>query len=404
MPYPIAPHLGRGAAAALALALVVGLVSACEPMADSLDFTREEVPIFQAEKLVDPGDPGATPALRTMAWNIKDGGGRRPFWFECWGDKVQTTRAEVDQNMAGIYAMINEADPDILVVEEIEVNSKRSAYFDMVQGILDHTKLNFGVYAETWNSRWVAADGLGRMALGNAIFSRYPITKAERIRQVDRTDQDPLTEMFYIKRAIGRVEISLRALNGDDASAKRVVAMVVHTEAYDNDGTKQKQIKQIHELMKAETLPTMVGGDFNELPPTATKLKGFPDERETAVCSADFAQPPYTPEVMQPFYDDFQPWVTLKDYGTSTAQQAKYYTHSVLGPDDKNEKGEAGDWNRTIDYLFINGGGQWRPGSGTVFQHKAHAFKDRDGADQVLKIDPLLLSDHAPVFGIWEVK
>ncbi len=384
------------------LTLVASGVCGCEWIADPQDFTREEVVVFKAKTVEDPGDPGATPALRVMAWNVKYGAARLPFWFDCWGDKVQMTRAEVDANMARIYAHINEVDPDILMVEEIEVNSKRSAYFDMVQGILDHTKLNFGAYIETWDSRWVAADGLGRMNLGNAIFSRYPISKAERIRQVDRTDQDPLTSAFYIKRAIGRAEIELRSLTA--TGGKKVLALVVHTEAYDNDGTKQKQITQIHELVTGETLPFVLGGDFNELPPTATRKIGFPDERETAVCSADFAQPPYTPEVMQPFYDDLVPWVSLADYGTTEAAQSRYFTHTVLGPDETNEHGEPGDWNRTLDYLFVDANSVWRAGTGDVLQRSGQEILDRAGATKKLVENPMELSDHAPVFGVWEVK
>ena len=50
-----------------------------------------------------------------------------------------------------------------MMAEEIEVNSRRSAYYNMVQGILDNTKLNYGAYMQTWKSRYIAAEGLGRM-------------------------------------------------------------------------------------------------------------------------------------------------------------------------------------------------------------------------------------------------
>jgi endonuclease/exonuclease/phosphatase family metal-dependent hydrolase len=233
--------------------------------------------------------------------------------------------------------------------------------------------------------------------LGNAIFSKYPITKAERIRQVDRTDQDALTAMFYIKRAVGRAEIEIR-------KGEKVVAMVVHTEAYDNDGTKQKQIKQIHELALKETLPLVLGGDFNELPPSAAKVVGFMDEREKAVCSDDFIQPPYTPAVMQPFYDDLLPHIDLSRYGASENEQKRYYTHSVLGPDDSNDKGEKGFWNRTLDYLFLSKGSSWVVGSTDVAQQQGQRLGGEKGLGPVLTQDYLRLSDHAPVTGLWEVK
>ena len=85
--------------------------------------------------------------------------------------------------------MIQEADPDILLLQEIELHSRRSAYYDMIQGVLDQTELNYGAYYETWHSRYIPSEGLGRMSLGNAIFSKYPITDSAKIAQVDRGDQ-----------------------------------------------------------------------------------------------------------------------------------------------------------------------------------------------------------------------
>lgn len=376
----------------------LGLATAgCEPLADPQDFDRQEVLVYKRSSVTPPKDPGKPARLRVVAWNVKYGAARIPFWFDCWGDKVEMSPAEVDGNMANLYAAIRELDPDVLMTEEIEVGSKRSAYVDMVRGVLENTDLNYAAYYETWNSQYIASEGVGRINLGNAIFSKYPITKAERIRQVDRTDQDPLTAMFYIKRAVGRAEIEVRP-------GEKVVAMVVHTEAYDNDGTKQKQIRQVHELAKKETLPLVVGGDFNELPPNAAKVVGFMDEREKAVCSEDFIQPPYTPAVMQPFYDDFVPHIELSRYGDSEKQQRRFYTHSVLGPDEVNDQGEKGFWNRTLDYLFVSKGSSWVAGSTDVAQQQGQRLGGEQGLGPVLTQDYLRLSDHAPVTGLWEVK
>lgn len=272
--------------------------SACEPIAQSEDFTRAPVVVFERNVLKPAPEQGNPAQLRVVAWNIKYAAGRIPFWFDCFGDRVEMTSAEVESNMQGIYGLINEIKPDILMTEETEINSKRSAYFNMVRGILEHTDLNYAAYFETWNSRYIASEGLGRLNLGNAIFSRYPIEFAEKIRQDDRTAQNALTKTFYIHRAVGRAEIRIR-------KDKLVTAMVVHTEAYDNDGTKQKQIKQIFQLMQDEKNSFLLGGDFNELPLTAARKEAFPDERLRPVCDSDFKQPPYTPEVMKPFYDTF---------------------------------------------------------------------------------------------------
>jgi len=352
-------------------------------MADDMAFDREEVPVFTRSSIVAPTNPVPS-ELRVMAWNIKYGAGRIDFWFDYWGDRTQMTISEVEANMGNIYELLNEYNPDILMTEEIEVNSRRSAHYDMVQGILENTRLNYGAYIQTWDSRYVPSEGVGRTDLGNAIFSRYPITFAERIRQVDRTDQDAVTATFYIHRMIGRSIIDV----GDN---REIAAYVVHTEAYDQDGTKAKQIQQIHDEIKKETRPFVLGGDFNELPPTAVRLEDFPDELASAE-GTDFEQPPYTPQIMQKFYDDYLPWVTLERYGDTEEQQRAYYTHTVAGPGHVDENGKPQFWNRTLDYLFVTKADAWKVGTTDVLQENGRLG---------ITSNPLWLSDHAPVVGTW---
>lgn len=372
------------------------LVTGCEWVADPMNFTREEVPRFKAVT-EHPAPPDNPTALKVMAWNVKYGACRVDFWFDFWGDRVQLSQTEVDDCLSKVAALIREYDPDILITEEIEVGSKRSAYVDMVQYLLENTNLRYGTFAATWNTRYAPSEGLGRVNLGNAIHSRYPIVKAERIRQADRTDQDFLTNTFYLKRAIGRAEV-------DVGGGRTVAVYAVHTEAYDFDGTKQKQIQQIYDLLKAESLPWVAGGDWNELPPVCDekadagtaescegklRLSGFLDERASAK-GTEYEQPPYTPSVLKPYYDDFEPWIPLARYGVGEAAQQPFFTHTVLGPDGVNDEGVPGRWNRTLDYLFIRKGETWT--NTDVLQEPGRLG---------ITGDPSRLSDHAPVVGTW---
>lgn len=371
------------------------LLAGCEWAADPMNFVRDEAPRFKAQA-EHPAPPENPTRLKVMAWNVKYGACRIDFWFDFWGDRTQMSTTEVNDCLTKVAALIAEYDPDILMTEEIEVDSKRSAYVDQVRFILENTNLRYAMYGSTWDARYVPSEGVGRVNLGNAIFSRYPIIKAERIKQDDRTDQDPLTGTFYIKRAISRAEIDL----GD----RVVAAYAVHTEAYDFDGTKQKQIKQIFDVLKAEALPWVIGGDWNELPPVCNeaaeagaadscegklRLSGFLDERASAK-GTSYEQPPYTPSVMKPYFDEFTPSITLARYGVGDAAQQPYFTHTVLGPDSVNDEGVPGWWNRTLDYLFVRQGESWTD-------------TDILQAPGRLGIvgDPSRLSDHAPVVGTW---
>jgi endonuclease/exonuclease/phosphatase family metal-dependent hydrolase len=379
--------------------LVLLLSGGCEPFSDTLDFESTAAPVFRARDVIPP--PAETPeTLRVMAWNIKYGAGRIDFWFDYHGDRVHMARAEVATNLANLEAVIRAYDPDVLITEEIEVNSKRSAYVDMVQHILDNTDLNWGAYFQSWDSRWIPNEGLGRMDLGIAIFSRYPIREARRIKQKERSDQDALTSYFYIRRVLGRAVIDI----GD----RDVAVWGVHVEAYDTDGTKQAQIAQLFELLQNEALPWVMGGDLNELPPVCDErvpgdcdgklqLQDFNDEN--APEGDDYEQPPYTPSVLSPWFTSFTPWVPLERYGVGTEAQRPYFTHTTLRPDAVSARdGQPGFWNRTLDYLFVRPTDAWEPDSTGVMQRLGDGPVGRKAP-----LDPMWLSDHAPVYGTWRV-
>lgn len=358
-------------------------MAACEPLVTTWK-EREPLPVLQKQGATAP-TPGSPIRLKVMTWNVKYAAARVDFWFDFWGDRTQLTEAEVRAHLARIHALINEVKPDVLLVQEIDVNSRRSAYVDMVRSILDNTHLQYATYVPTWTSRYVPSEGVGRMDMGNAIFSTYPIVSAERIPQVDRTDQDPVTRTFYLHRGIGRAVLKV--------GQREVAVLVLHTEAYDRDGTKQKHLKQAEELMRAETLPFLIGGDFNSLPPTAARVSRFNDEHPSAF-GTEFEQPPYILSEMEPFFRDFRSAITLERIGTTEASQRRYYTHSVIGPDTVGSNGEPGFWTRTLDYLFVRPRDSWVEGTTDVLQQRG---------DSGLQSEPLLLSDHCPVVGTWEV-
>lgn len=365
------------------IAACAALSSGCEPPVDDFNFDREDAPIFSRSEIVAPAD-SAPSKLRVMTYNIKFGAARADFWFDYWGGEVQLDHEVVAGNMENIYGLVREYDPDILLVEEIEVNSRRSAYYDMVQGMLEGTRLNHAAYIQVWNSRFVPGEGTGRVDMGDAILSKYPITFAERIRQRDRTDLTGVILRFYVHHMIGHAVI-------DIGGGRSVAAYSVHTEAYDRDGTKSVQLRQIAETVKEESLPFVLGGDFNELPPNAVKTSDFPDENPGAA-GTEYALPPYAPELMQKFYDNLSPWITMDEYGSTEEEQSRYYSHSVVGPLGTDNQGDPGFWNRTLDYLFASKETGWEAGASDVLQEPG-----RRG----IKSDPLLLSDHAPVVGTW---
>ena len=341
----------------------------CDPFHTSFE-DNEDAVYYRAHTLSDAEESPSE--LLVMNWNIKFGGARIDFFFDCFGDRVLMSEDEVVENLKGLVRKIRQVDPDVLFLQEVDVNAKRSAFVDQLQWLLDHTDLNYGVYASQWKADFVPSDGLGAMDDGNAILSRWPLKDAHRIALPLRSDQDALTRYFYLQRNVlsARVELGDRELG----------LVAVHTDAYGSDGTKRKHIERFKDetdAFVADGLVVVGGGDLNTLPPGSDKLSDFPD---TVCTNEDFIADDYTAEQdwLKPLYAKYEPAIPLADY---QADNARYFSHTVDG---------RGFWNRKLDYLFTNAA--WQPGSGLVHQDKAHGG-----------METMPLSDHAPLSAILEL-
>jgi endonuclease/exonuclease/phosphatase family metal-dependent hydrolase len=350
--------------AIIRVSLAGSLLLACDPFHTGFDELQGAS--YYGSRTDKPAPDPEAP-LRVMNYNVKFGGGRIDFFFDCFGDRVLMTEREVLDNLGRLAEKINQYDPDVLVVQEVDVNSKRDAYVDQMQWLLDHTQLRYGVYASQWKADYVPSDGLGAIDSGNGILSKYPLSEAVRIALELRSEQSSIERYFYLKRNVlsARIEVPGKA-------ATYVVA--VHADAYSKDGTKRQHIDRfkaaLDELARGGN--TVIGvGDLNTLPPGTGQQFAFPD----SVCDdQEFVADDYRPEAdwLEPLYADYTPEVPLDVY---QADNASYFSHTV----DK-----AGFWNRKLDYVFTNA--TVVPGSGLVHQDEAHGG-----------METMPLSDHAPV-------
>ena len=346
----------------LVLGVVLGLMS-CDPFNTGFDDVEEAI-FYEAAKKTS-AVPGGE--LLVMNWNAKFGGGRIDFWFDCFGDRVIMEPEEVEENLEGLAHKIRHVDPDILMIQEIDIESKRGAYINQVQWLLDHSDFNYAVYASQWKADFIPNQGLGRMEMGNAIFSKYPIGEATRIALPLLEEQDALTRYFYLRRNILTATVEVPGF-GD------LEVLTIHADAYGGDGTKKRHIDRFKEeldRLNAQGQLFVGGGDFNTLPPGSENQHIFAD----AVCEdEEFMADDYREEAdwMAEYYRDYQPAIPLDDY---QADNEPYFTHSVS---------EDVFWNRKLDYLFTNGA--FVEGSGLTHQDESSGG-----------IDTMALSDHAPV-------
>jgi len=356
--------------------ILVLLFTGCESLVTRFEDVQDGV-LYEAEQMTTA--PVSVDTLIVMTWNIRFAAGRMDWFGDCCGDRVVLTHGEVITGLERITDFIKTVNPDILFLEEVDVESKRTDYVDQMQWLLDHTYFNYGAYASMWQSQVVPSDGIGRINTGNAILSRWKINEAERIQLALRTDQDALTRYFYLRRNLLKTRI---ALPGHD----NFYAFVIHAEAFSTDDTKQKHVTRcVEELQKinAQNGIFILGGDFNLLPPGSDSTD-FCDE--DGCVDEHFHGPKdnpkhkegsnYNPEItwLQPMYDNYNPAVQLLDYQSN---QGRYFTHTTNHPD--------GAWNRKLDYLFTSKSTPFITGSAITHQ------------------EATIESDHCPVSARWEV-
>jgi len=344
-------------------------LSACTPVAHTFDEV-EEWPIIEAKNAVEPtADPAE---VRILTWNIKFGGARVDFFFDGWGDRVHMSEKEVNRNVDGIIAVIEELDPDILMAQEVDVNSKRSAWVDQADEILKRTDFNYYAWVPAWWVEYIPEEGLGHVEMGQAVFSKYPIVRNTRIDLPQSEDSSFVVNYFWLHRAVQITEVELGA-------AGTLTVVNNHPTAYSLDGTKSIHMDEIFKRSNAAKGMMVTGGDLNVIPPGSARTEDFADEADTnttgvttvTYSKADMAS-------LEPFYEAWTPVLPLADYGTKEEEQEAFYSHSVSGKIF---------WTQKLDYLFTNQA--WSGGW--------HLQKPGDGPDGGIASDPMALSDHAPI-------
>ena len=112
---------------------VVVILFSCRSLVTTFE-NVESANAYTASPLQD--EPQNVENLKIMTWNIRFGAGRIPFFGDSCGDRVLMTKEETEGYLDSIVFYINSTLPDILLLQEVDVSSKRSAYVNQIQYIL----------------------------------------------------------------------------------------------------------------------------------------------------------------------------------------------------------------------------------------------------------------------------
>ena len=203
-------------------------------------------------------------AFKVMSWNMGYGAlGDNADFFMDGGTSVMTADEQrLEENLDGIASQIKAEDPDLLLLQEIDLDSKRSYNVDELAFMQGELGKYSSAFAYNYKVKYVPypIPPLGRVESGIATFSKAGIDSAERY-QLPVPFSWPV-RTANLKRGLLKSHIPVAG------SDKELVLINLHLEAYDSGEGKVAQTKMLAEVLKEERDKgnyVIAGGDFNQI-------------------------------------------------------------------------------------------------------------------------------------------
>ena len=214
-------------------------------------------------------EPPADSALNTgaehriLSYNVGFGAYSDDYSFFMDGGKESRARSPeaVYENIGGALDAMAAADPDLVLIQEVDEDGTRSHHIDQRALVREAMPEYTSVYAQNYDSPylfWPLNAPHGANKAGQMTLSRYPITSALR-RSLPI--EDGFMKLVDLDRCYAINHIPLE--NG-----KELVLFNFHLSAYTSDGTiAEEQMKMLFADMQAEVEKgnyAIAGGDFNK--------------------------------------------------------------------------------------------------------------------------------------------
>jgi len=254
---------------------LVGLVIALAILIWSITF---HPPALQAEAVVNQANAPTLKAgqqLKVLSWNVQYMSGKNyEFWYDRLdgdGPDIRASKADITQTFTQIAQLIIEQNPDVILLQELHDNAKRTDYEDQLQRLLTLLPSEYSNYSETlyWQAGFVPLPQImGSVGMKLAVISKYKLGDAMR-HQLATIKTDPVSDQFNFRRAIQEVSLPIAGEAG--ATGSKLTLMNTHFDAFaQGSDTMQQQVAYLHQLLadkNAKGQSWMIAGDLNLLPP-----------------------------------------------------------------------------------------------------------------------------------------
>jgi len=204
--------------------------------------------------------------LKIMSYNVQYMAGKNNFFFYDGGPDERPSTDEITKSFHEVARIIQEEDPDIILLQEVSDGAKATDYEDQLTRLLTLLPASYRYHTSAfyWQSLFVPHPKIrGSVGMKLSIISKYYINLAMR-HQLPLTPTNWLYQQFNFKRAV--LEARLPVVGGND-----LLIFNTHLDAF-TMGTSilKEQVDFINKLLAQRTqtgYEWIIGGDFNLIPP-----------------------------------------------------------------------------------------------------------------------------------------
>ena len=221
-----------------------------------------------------------------ITWNIGYAGlGEDMDFFYDGGTKVRTTKEKTLKNLQEITNFIQEKDFDFFILQELDINAKRSYNINELDTLKKYKKGNY-FYAPNYRVKYVPvplSEPMGNVEAGLVSISKTNAASATRYSFPGNYAWPK--NLFMLDRCflVNRHPVK----NG-----KELLIINTHNSAFDDGSLKEQQLNILKEFIENEYKKgnyVIIGGDWNQNPPNLqnNKFGGYNDNTSFKLTSID---------------------------------------------------------------------------------------------------------------------
>lgn len=204
-------------------------------------------------------------ALKVLTWNIAYlyGPGSEGIGYQ------KQTKEFFEKKISDAIDLLKKEDADIILLQEVDIRSKKSNYINQVKVIAQALGYNYAI-AKSWHCRYVPypiksiLNHFGYVESGGAILSKYKIEN-NYVFLHQKPNKNYFFNLFFIHRYSQVVEVEI--------NDNKYSIVNNHLEAFSKIN-RQQQILDVLKLIENKNI-LVIGGDLNTLPSIAKKKSHF---------------------------------------------------------------------------------------------------------------------------------